>query len=578
MKSSFLDVFVVAGKFTILKGLKAAESKFRKELSLLIVNKFGSPTYTTEINTEILIFCQEYYISNFEKICSKEVSYTFYREILWLHEQATSLRHSEEFESLPKGLSKSYIGSYRRLLKLIIEQGCSVHMLKGEKRDQIFQKRIEPILCDLLFLAEMMSVCAESIAEQVMIGDSLEINFDSKGLYLFSRKHHYDFIFQHLGYQHERNKPEYVVDDNGYVDYKQMVKESFDINYDKLLQAIIFIASQFKLDYGDCLSFEKNGFLKDVHNLTEATLESVEKFFSGLSLTKGNKMSLSELLRKPYSLNRYLYRPLLLWNINQKEYYVFGFASWYETQDNLYLNTIPWGKAPSEWDDITSFKNYKNRKEDIHDAWLDDVIERDIKATGLNYQRSLKKLVAKNQTYSLIANGIGEIDFLILSPKTGKIFVAECKHLQGRYDMVNQKNDFDYFTVDGKKKSYNSRLKIKVQWLEENKDMLEEHCRKHFRENELSWSEYKIEGIFFINTPTFYMYNSDFRIFTFNQVVDVITGQHVDPTFSYCIEKDDSTILYSIKYPYFKEPTLIHYEIEDDDLDVDKYGYPIKKI
>lgn len=564
------------GEFIILKGIKAAEPKFRETLSQLIISKYGQDTYPTNTVTEILYFCRDYYISEFEKILNNEKSFSFYKEMIWLHEQATNLRHSDHFNNLPKEIDKSYIAEYRRILKMIIEQGCNVDMFNTEKRDQKFYERIHPIINDLLFLGEMLIGVYESIAEQEMIEDATDILFDKNNLYVFRRRHHYEFIFNHIGDKHENDNPQYIIDDNGITDFKKAVLESFGFEYDKLWHTIALLMDHFKLKYGDCFSAEKNGFLRDIENNSGTPLTLIEKFISGLTLTKENKMILSELLKKPHSLNKYLYRPFLLWTINQKKYYVFGTASLFEAVTSLYLNAIPWGKIPSEWSDIASFIKYKNKKHLEHDIWLDDNVENSIKVTGLIYQRSVKKLITKKKSYSLEIKDLGEIDFLIVSTPLKKIFIAECKHLQGRYDMVNQKEDYDHFTKDGKVKCYISRINLKTKWLTENKGILEEHLQLRFKEPNLSLKDYKVEGIFFINTPTFYMYNSDVRIYTFEQVIDVITGKHIDPIFSCIVDKEDKNIFYSIKHPYFRKPKMINYEVKDDDFEVDKYGYPIK--
>ncbi|HMS40287.1 MAG TPA: hypothetical protein PKE69_08680, partial [Pyrinomonadaceae bacterium] len=355
------------------------------------------------------------------------------------------------------------------------------------------------------------------------------ISFDKNDLYVFSRRHHYEFIFNHIGHKQEKENPEYIIDDNGSTDFKKAVLDCFNIEYDKIWQTIVLVMEHFKLKYGDCVSAEQNGFLRDIENYSETSLASIEKLLSGMTLTKENKMILPVFLKKPHSLNKYLYRPFLLWTINQKKYYVFGTASLFEAEASLYLNAIPWGKVPTEWSDNASFIQYKNKKQLEHDKWLDDDVEKSIKTTGLIYQRSVKKLITKKQSYSLEVKDLGEIDFLIVSPHVNKVFIAECKHLQGRYDMVNQKEDYDHFTKDGKDKCYNTRLNLKTKWLTENKAILEEHLQLRFKDPNLSLKDYQIEGVFFINTPTFYMYNSDLRIYTFEQVVDVITGKHTDP-------------------------------------------------
>ena len=135
--------------------------------------------------------------------------------MVWLHEQATNLRHSEHFKTLPDGIDKSYIAEYRRILKMIIEQGWCIDMVNGEKRNLKLKDRIHPIINELLFIGKMLIGISESIAEQGMIEDPTDISFDKNNLYVFSRRHHYEFIFIHIGYKQENENPEYIIDENG---------------------------------------------------------------------------------------------------------------------------------------------------------------------------------------------------------------------------------------------------------------------------------------------------------------------------------------------------------------------------
>lgn len=48
-----MQVFKI-GEFIILKGIKAAEPKFRERLSQLTISKYGKSTYPTDLVTEIL--------------------------------------------------------------------------------------------------------------------------------------------------------------------------------------------------------------------------------------------------------------------------------------------------------------------------------------------------------------------------------------------------------------------------------------------------------------------------------------------------------------------------------------------
>lgn len=67
------------------------------------------------------------------------------------------------------------------------------------------------------------------------------------------------------------------------------------------------------------------------------------------------------------------------------------------------------------------------------------------------------------------------------------------------------------------------------------------------------------------NTPTLYMFNSEFRIYTIHQIEDVITGNHQDPTFEVIIDEEDHTKFLSVNYPYFQKPKYIRFDIFDDE-------------
>jgi hypothetical protein len=564
------------GKYSILKGTKSAEPKYRIELSSKMVEAFGRGPFDQATITKILFFSRDYYIAEFEKILSHENSYIFYKKIMWFHEQATALRVDDEFNNLPEGITKGYIGEYRRILKLILEHGCLVELFSGEIKDRAFVNRFNPCLNDLLFLGHMIYRQSESIAEQSMIEDAHDVVFDGNGLYIFRRRHHYEIVFKHISEEINKHKQQYLIDPSGSEDFKIALTKCLQIDSDNLQFVIHEIMYHFQLESGDVISVSSDNFIKDIASRMKVAEHVVNKYFAALTLDANNKLSISDLVKKPHSLNRYLYRPFLKWKINGEYFYVFGNYSMFEAENTLILNTIPWGKMPSEWQDNACFADYVNRKKDKHDKWLDDEVEKIIISTGSPYQRSVKKIVTPAKTYSLLVKNLGEIDFLIVCPAIKKILIAECKHLTGRYDMVNWKNDYAHFTL-GEEKAYNVRLGNKVRWFTENRRALLEHFDLLFRGSDLSLAAFAIEGVFFINSPTFYMYNSEFRIYTYDQIEMVITGKHEDPTFTLHVEAEESSITYFVKYPYFQKPRLIRYDIEDDDYEVDKYGYPIRE-
>jgi hypothetical protein len=573
-----MRVFTITDTITVLRGEKNAEPKYRQVISERIIQHFGKGPYPPDVLREVFTFCQQYFIEEFEKTCEKETSFTFYREIFMLHEQATDLRRSEHYHQLPNGIDTQYISIYRRALKMILEKACDIDMQRGEKRDPNFIRRIQPVLNDLLYLGEMIFDFTESFAEFSMVEGISQVTFDEHDLYKQVREPHFNHVFHNISQDMERKSEGYVIDLTGSKDFKAAVQQAFGFDYDKIGLLIAALYDKFNLEPPDCLSADKHNFIIDAANICEVSRESVAIFFSGLILDRRNKRPLVESVRKPYLMNRFLYRPFLEWRINDTPYVICGIYSRDEAENSLILNAIPWGKIPNEWRDAPGIKTYVDRKHKDHDDWLDDQVEKIVSGCSLRYDRGVEKIHTRGKSFSLLEKSLGEIDFLIISPATKKLLVIECKHLLGRYDMVNWKQDYDHFTVNGSKPGYNTRLTTKVKWITNHLSQVEEHFRIKYRDNAISLDNYEVEGVFVINTPTFYMYNALYRIYTYHQFEDVITGQHTDPVYTLLYETDDSISTYRVMYPYFAKRELLYFDPgKVDDGEVDKYGFPIQK-
>jgi hypothetical protein len=571
-----MKVFAITDTITVLRGEKNAEPKYRKAVSARIIEKFGKEPYSSDVQKQLFFFCQGYFIEEFEKVCEKETSYTFYREIFILHEQATDLRRSDHYHQLPLGINKHYVSVYRRVLKMVLEKGCDVDMKRGEKRDLAFILRIQPVLNDLLYLGEMIFDFTESIAEISMVEGICEITFDENELYKQVRQPHFDLVFHYISKELETSHQEYIIDPTGSADFNAAIQAAFGMDYDKLGLLLALLYEKFKLEPPYCLCSDTGNFTTDAASVSGTSRESAARFLSGLTLNRGNKMPLAELVRRPYLMNRFLYRPLLEWTIDSQPYFICGIYSVDEAKNTLVLNAIPWGKFPKEWEDAPGFTDYVNCKKEQHDQWLDDEVEKIITNCGLCYDRGVKKIHTKGKSYSLTGNKLGEIDFLVISPQTKKLYVTECKHLLGRYDMVNWKQDHDHFTVDGSKSAYNTRIAAKVEWITTHLIQVEEHFRRKYQDKSINLDGYAVEGVFVINTPTFYMYNALYRIYPYHQFGSVINGQYTDPVYTMVAEGEDSVTTYFVKYPYFARRELRYFDLEED-AEVDKYGYPVRK-
>jgi hypothetical protein len=265
-----------------------------------------------------------------------------------------------------------------------------------------------------------------------------------------------------------------------------------------------------------------------------------------------------DLACKPYKLNRYIYKPIIIWNIDGNDYALFGKNAWAETFIQFSSNAIPWGKAPEIWLKNKCFRKYVHKKEDDHDKWLDDAVEKKLSDNNIYFDRNVKVINHNTGNTSIDVQGLGEIDFIIASKATKKLFIADCKHLLGRYDIPNQRNDYNAFTSG--KKPYNKTLKSKIKWFKDNISLVNQHLQKKYKKPEIDISKYTVEGIFIINTPTFYMYNSVYRIYDINQIENVVLGNHTDPSFTVVIDEDEHTKFLNIEYPYFKKPKYIKFD------------------
>ena len=59
------------------------------------------------------------------------------------------------------------------------------------------------------------------------------------------------------------------------------------------------------------------------------TAEIGNKFYSGLTLSRENKLSIADAVYKPHSLFRYLYRPFLIWNVDGNDLVIVGQSLWH---------------------------------------------------------------------------------------------------------------------------------------------------------------------------------------------------------------------------------------------------------
>ena len=537
----------------IFKSDYADEMKYRGQLSKMLIDRFGKGPYTNHSQArDALTFSYNYFCDRFLEKCNSETSLRFYQLILSQHEQVTEVALFAKKQDYPEGITEEYTAIYRRVLKWILEQACDIQLHNKEKLDDLFLSRSKSILNELVFLGDMIFMCATMYAEQDMIEDVVEIIFDENDLYIFGHKHHYNYVIQKIQQSYGVHSIKHVVDEAAIQDLKAALEKCFKIKYDNLGSIIATLHEMNKDKGGQYCAFGWESLPLSLESMFGADQSQARILYKGLTLDKKNKLKLNDLACKPQTMFRYLYRPILIWNIEGEDFAIVGKNGFTESIIQIATNAIPWGKAPKEWTINKCFKDYVHSKEDEHDTWLDDEVEKRLRDKRLSFHRNITSINSKKGKMSLNIPGVGEIDFIIVNHARKTIYISDCKHLQGRYDMMTQKNDYSNFTKD--KTGYNQQITNKINWVKANISDLDFHNKTVYGVGETSIINYAIEGIFVINTPTFYMFNSDYRIYTVDVFVEIITGELRDPEMTVIQEGETELKSFKISYPYFKKP------------------------
>jgi hypothetical protein len=108
-------------------------------------------------------------------------------------------------------------------------------------------------------------------------------------------------------------------------------------------------------------------------------------------------------------------------------------------------------------------------------------------------------------------------------------------------------------------------MERKINFFKDKIDVIEEHFQVLLNDKTWKIDALSIDGIFIINTPTFIMYNNDFRIYTLKSFEDIVTGNHEDLEFQLLIDDGGQQTMLSVKYPYFKKPTCLVFNVEEDE-------------
>ncbi len=248
-----------------------------------------------------------------------------------------------------------------------------------------------------------------------------------------------------------------------------------------------------------------------------------------------------------------MFRPILTYIVDGVERALIGNNKIAESMMVIASNMIHWNNMPEEWLKDKGMVDFMNKKGLEHDRLLENEIEKIFQQNKYPYCRNIESFRQKGKKQNININTpkVGEIDFIIVNKNKNKVFIADTKYNRARYDAVGYRIDYSNFI------EYEKKLERKKNWLINNLQVLQEHLEEMFH-IDYSILSFEVEAVFFINTPTFYMFNGKYKALTLLRI-----KEYIENTWDYPIIKlEDKTNKRILKYshPYFKNPIIISTE------------------
>lgn len=535
-------------------------------ISKLIIEKVGKgPFETFQETNEILFFIHDGLIRQMQMLLSNEKSLAVYQYIQILHEQSNKIVIDDDFSNHFTQISKGDFAIYRRVLRFILEQATHLELVFAESLENA-KKRALKFVEELIYIGNELFGISNLIASQQLIEDSIEIFFNKNDLYVIDYKHHYNAIIEQINNELESHVEKAIKDENAINDFSQATKNCLGVAFQDIIREVKSMHKYMEDNYNEpypCASgFDLHSLFDNLSHNSKISYDEAKTIVSGLILSQETKCSFQEAIYKPQSINRHFYRPFLQYKIISKkaktDMIMVGQFGLMISLQQLATNAIGWNKYPSEWKN-NCFDNYVKVKQLNNDKILENYLENLLKKNEIRYSRNitfLKKM--NNQNIDIDNENCGEIDFLILLNK--KIYIADSKHLLARYDFNNWKNDYYKFETD--KANFNKTIERKRNYLNDKKQLIEEHFRVEYQDNSIEISDYVLECIFLINNPTFYMYNSKYEIITIRDFERFLNGESIYPTFHINKMNDGNLEQVIVDHPYFKRPDYVIFDEE----------------
>ena len=517
-------------------------------LSEFITLRHGNvTTYDHNEVEEILLSCFEYFVDQFRTLILQQDTEIFFHYVFLLHEASIDL-YIEQLGGfqLPDDIDSDF-PRYRRILKLILEQSCDIELTA--KRNIEIQEALD-IMQELYYLGNWIYEFSIHIAYHKMIPNAYFVEFE-ENIFTYGWQNNYGelnkLLLKYFSIDYET-----FFDEAALEELKQAIEDNFFIDYNKAIGQIPMIKKHFSNRQNQTVE----PYVLPINLAAECNTseDNACLFYSGLMITKANKLSIEDTALKPHSEKRYMFRPMLTYIVDNVERSLVGDNKIAESMMVIASNTIHWNTMPEEWLQNKGMVKFMNKKGLEHDRLLENEIEKIFITNKFPYCRNTKSFKQKNRKPNVKVDiqGLGEIDFIVVNKDNKKIFISDTKYNRARYDAVGYRTDYTNFG------GYETKIEAKKDWLNKNLQVLQEHLEIMFHIN-YSILDFEVEAIFFINTPTFYMFNGKYKAITLTRIKEYIEGSWDYPTIK--LRDDSNKQFLNYTHPYFsKAPTTIAFE------------------
>lgn len=535
----------------------ALRERYWTELSNVLIEKHGNQKFTEHTKVdEILIDGFQYFVEQFRTLILSDVSYRFFVYTFHLHEESIKLHRTilagYTLNKTRDVIDDNEFAIYRRILKLILEQGCDIDMQRGRVPSQQDFVDMNDKIQNLIYLGTWMYSFAELIAFQKMIEDCHTIEFDELNLLMIDWQYHYGKTYNQLFPMLREDYSKGTFDENAVEELIATIEKCFSVDYNFAGGIIFEIKKHFNPQEPEFQTIEPEVLPLNLVQEYGISQDIADKFYAGLSISRQNKLSIEDAILKPHSTQRYMFRPILIYNIDGENRALVGEQKFVESIIVLATNAIHWNSILKEWLTVKGVQAFINKKGDEHDKILEDEIEKIIKDKGFLYCRNIKTFKQTSGVNLRIDNELaGEIDFIIVNLKLKVVYIADAKYNKTKYEAVGYRTDNSNFIS-----SYEPQLLRKVNWLSENLQVLQDHLKIINNLIELDITDFRVEGIFLINTPTFYMFNGKYKAITLKQTGDFLDGKYEYPTLMIYEQTGDEEQLVIVQHPYFRKPEI----------------------